>query len=361
MKVAFTGGGSGGHVTPNIAIINELKKEENIEIFYIGSKDGIEKELIEKENIKYYGVSAGKLRRYLSKKNISDFFKVFKGIKEASKILKEEKPDVLFSKGGFVSVPIVIAASRNRIPIIIHESDITPGLANKISLPFATKICVSFPETMQKVNRKKAVLTGSPIREEIFKGDKEKGYKFTKFNKQKPVITIMGGSLGAEALNRSVRNILDNLLNNYQIVHLCGKGKIDETLLDRKGYNQYEYIYDELKDILAITDLVITRAGANSIFEFLLLRKPNILIPLSKKASRGDQILNAKSFERQGFSKVLLEEDLTDSSLKERIKEVMIDKIQYITSMEKSNIKNGTKVIKEIIIDTGKKSKIIAK
>ncbi len=350
MKIVFTGGGSGGHVTPNIAIIEEMKKDH--EIIYIGSINGIEKKLIEDINIPYKSIETGKLRRYLSKENLKDFFKVFKGISEAKKLLKEINPDIVFSKGGFVSVPVVIGASLNKIPIVIHESDMTSGLANKIAMPFAKKICVSFEETMKNEKRKNMILTGTPVRREIFEGSKEKGYKFTGLTKDKPIIIVMGGSLGAESVNKSVRENLDELTKEYQIIHLCGKGKVSKEHENIKGYIQYEYVSSELKDMFAVSDLIITRAGANSIFEILLLTKPNILIPLSKKASRGDQILNAESFRKQGFSYVIEEEELTSRKLSDSIKEVLNNKDTYIEAMKKTTLKNGTETIINILEET---------
>lgn len=313
--IVFTGGGSAGHVTPNIAIINELDHQK-WEIKYIGSKKGIEKELIQKINIPYYGISSGKLRRYVDFENIKDIFRVMKGCFEARKILKKLQPNIIFSKGGFVSVPVIVAARSLGIPILIHESDMTPGLANKISQRFATKIFTSFAETQKYFPKNKTMVIGSPIRKEIVLGSKEKGLLFLGFHKQLPVLTIMGGSLGAKKINDSVRASIKELITKYQIVHLCGRGNIDQNLIGLKGYKQFEYIYDELPDILAATDTVITRGGSNAIFEFLALKIPMLIIPLSRQQSRGDQILNAKSFEEKGYALTLEEEKLTNQSLR---------------------------------------------
>src|SRR5699024_376896 len=289
-RIILTGGGTAGHVTPNIALLPRLK-ELQYDIHYIGSYNGIEKDLIEPFHIPYHGISSGKLRRYFSMKNFTDPFRVLKGFYEANKLIKTLKPDVIFSKGGFVSVPVVMAGKRNHVPTIIHESDITPGLANKLSMPSATKICCNFPETLKNLPADKAVLTGSPIRQELLTGDKEAARKFCHFTSQKPVILVIGGSLGAAAVNQAVRNILPKLLESFQVIHLCGKGKLDESLTRVEGYAQFEYIQKELKDLFALADIVISRAGANAICELLALRKPNILIPLPANASRGDQIL----------------------------------------------------------------------
>lgn len=335
-RIVLTGGGTAGHVTPNIALMPTLQKE-GYEIHYIGSYDGIEKKLIEEMGIPYYGISSGKLRRYFDLKNFSDPFKVLKGYGEAKKLLKRLKPDIIFSKGGFVTVPVVIAAKRLSIPAIIHESDMTPGLANKLAIPSATKVCCNFPETMRYLPEGKSVLTGSPIRRELMEGSKEKALRFLRFDSSKPVIMIIGGSLGSAAINNAIRNQLDFLLKDFQIVHLCGQGKLDASLDHKKGYRQFEYIKKELADIFALSDVVISRAGANAICELLALRKPNILIPLSAAASRGDQILNARSFEKQGFSVVIEEEQLTKENLSAAIKEVYGNKEKYVSAMKNSS------------------------
>lgn len=347
-KIVLTGGGTAGHVTPNIALIPELKKA-GYDVHYIGSYDGIEKKLIERLGIPYYGISSGKLRRYIDIKNLSDPFKVIKGFAQARHLLGKIKPDVVFSKGGFVSVPVVVAAKTRKIPCIIHESDMTPGLANKICIPCATRVCTNFPETMKHIPAQKAILTGSPIREELFHGDKEKGLKFCGFDNSKPVILIIGGSLGAVAVNNAVRSILPTLLEKYQVIHLCGKGKTDESLLNTKGYVQYEYIQDELPDLMAAADLIISRAGANAICEILALRKPNILIPLSAEASRGDQILNAASFEKQGYSIVIQENEITNDKLLEAVNKANKDSAKYIKAMERSQLNNSIEKIVGLI------------
>lgn len=349
--IVLTGGGTAGHVTPNLALLPRLK-EEGYEISYIGSYHGIEKGLIEAAGIKYYGISSGKLRRYFDIKNFSDPIKVGKGYLEARKLLKKLKPDVIFSKGGFVTVPVVLAAKHKHIPCIIHESDITPGLANKICIPAATKVCANFPETMRYLPEGKAVLTGTPIRKELFSGSRLAGLEFCGFTANKPVIMIIGGSTGAAALNEAVRNLLPTLLRDYQIIHLCGKGKLAEEYENIPGYRQYEYISKELKDLLAAADLVISRAGANSICELLALRKPHILIPLSAAASRGDQILNAESFEHQNFSYVIAEEDLTNDTLLRGITDVMQNRAKYVDAMENSKLNEATETIIKLIGET---------
>ena len=269
-KIVLTGGGTAGHVTPNIALYNNLK-EAGYEVHYIGSYNGIEKKLIEDIGIPDYGISSGKLRRYFDIKNFSDPFRVIKGFGEADKLLKKLRPDVVFSKGGFVTVPVVLAAKKNKIPAIIHESDMTPGLANKICIPSAAKVCCNFKETYDLLPEGKAVLTGTPIRKELFEGDRNRAASFCNLEPSKPTILIIGGSTGSVVINNAVRDSLDDILSKYQIIHLCGKNNIDSSLTDKKGYVQFEYISKELRDLFALSDLVISRAGANAICELLAL------------------------------------------------------------------------------------------
>ena len=349
-KIVLTGGGTAGHVTPNIALLPHLQKA-GFEISYIGSYDGIEKKLIEDFHIPYYGVSTGKFRRYLDVKNLTDPFKVIKGFGEAKKILKQLKPDVVFSKGGFVSVPVVRAAAALHIPCIIHESDMTPGLANRLCIPVAKKVCCNFPETLAMLPKDKAVLSGSPIREELANGNKADGLSFCGFNTSKPVIMVIGGSLGANSINIAVRDALPVLLQDFQVVHICGKDKVDEKLNGTAGYKQFDYVKSELKDLFAAADIVISRAGANSICELLALKKPNVLIPLSASSSRGDQILNARSFERQGFSMVLEEEEITESTLLNAIRELYQNRESYVHAMSESSHMNSIEKITGLIED----------
>ena len=346
--IVLTGGGTAGHVTPNIALMGRLK-EQGYQISYIGSYNGIEKTLIEELGIPYYGISSGKLRRYFDLKNFTDPFRVLKGFSEARKLLKQLKPDVVFSKGGFVTVPVVVAAGRLKIPAIIHESDMTPGLANKLCIPSAVKVCCNFPETKAHLPEGKAVVTGTPIRPELLQGDADKGRSFTGFTSEKPVIMIIGGSLGAQAVNDAVRRILPELLKDFQVVHLCGKGKRDDSKNDLKGYVQYEYIESELADLFAMADIVISRAGANAICELQALKKPNLLIPLSANASRGDQILNARSFEKQGFSMVLEEEAITDEVLLKAVHDLYDHRETYRAAMENAPGQDSISVICDLI------------
>ena len=348
--ILLTGGGTAGHVTPNLALIPSLKAA-GYDIRYIGSYNGMERKLIENADIPYDGISSGKLRRYFDLKNFSDPFRVLKGYAEALKLLKKYKPDVLFSKGGFVAVPVVLAARHYHIPTIIHESDMTPGLANKLCIPSAKWVCCNFPETLKYLPGEKAVLTGSPIREELLQGDRLAGLQYTNLSAAKPIILVIGGSLGSVKVNGAVRSILPKLLEQFQVIHICGKGNLDESLIGTSGYVQYEYVDSPLKHLFAAADLIVSRAGANSICEILALRKPNVLIPLSAAASRGDQILNANSFAKQGYSTVLEEEQVTDSTLFEAIHNTYEIRRTFIENMEKSHLNNAVDTIMKLIND----------
>ncbi len=321
-KIAFTGGGTVGHVSVNLSLI-PTALEKGHQVFYIGSKNGIEREMIESQisNIKYYPISSGKLRRYLSFENAKDVFKVLKGILDARRVLKKEKPDLLFSKGGFVSVPVVIAARSLNIPTIIHESDLTPGLANKISLKFSKKIYTTFEDTLKYLPKDKADFVGATIREDLKEGNQQKGYDITGFDSDEKVLLIMGGSLGSKKLNDIIRENLEALLHDYQIIHLTGHGLVDESY-KQKGYIQYEFVKEELTHLLSITDTVVSRAGSNAIYEFLTLRIPMLLIPLGLDQSRGDQIDNAKYFESKGYGKMIPEDQLTQFKLLEQLKQI---------------------------------------
>lgn len=339
-RILFTGGGSAGHVIVNLALIPTFQKN-GWGIDYIGSKDGIERKLIgELDDVTYYPISTGKLRRYMSLENVKDPFKVIKGTLQAWRIIGKRKPRIIFSKGGFVSVPVVMAAKLRRVPAVIHESDFTPGLANKLSIPFAKKVLTTFPETVEYLPAKKSEYVGAVIRDELFQGSKANGLTYCGLTHEKPVLLIMGGSAGSRKINQTVRESLPRLLESFQIVHICGAGNKDATF-DQKGYAQFEYVQNELKDIFACSDFVISRAGSNAIFEFLALNIPMLLIPLSRSASRGDQIVNAKNFAEKQYARVLEEEALTNDRFVEEIETlkknapVMRDKMKTYKS-EKS-------------------------
>ncbi|WP_188207016.1 undecaprenyldiphospho-muramoylpentapeptide beta-N-acetylglucosaminyltransferase [Alkalibacillus aidingensis] len=332
-RIIFTGGGTAGHVVVNLALMPEFIKE-GYDIHYIGSYQGIERELVEgMEGVTYHGIATGKLRRYLSAQNMKDPFKVLKGVFQAKKLMKELKPSIVFSKGGFVSVPVVMASKMSNIPSIIHESDYTPGLANKIATNFAKYVLTTFPETNEYLPQNKVKNVGAIVRDELFQGDPGQAYQMTDFVKSKPTLLVMGGSAGAQSINEAIRSNLPQLLEEFQVIHLCGKGKLDASI-KQYGYVQYEYVTDELKDLLAIADVVVSRAGANAIFEFLALKKPMLLIPLSRQASRGDQILNAESFKKRGYAQMLEDEEVNDQTLYEQIQELYQNREKYIQNMQ---------------------------
>jgi UDP-N-acetylglucosamine--N-acetylmuramyl-(pentapeptide) pyrophosphoryl-undecaprenol N-acetylglucosamine transferase len=332
--ILLTGGGTAGHVSLNQALIPELKNlDYNVE--YIGSKDGIENELIAESHpdIPYHAISSGKLRRYFSMKNFTDPFRVGAGLMQALNVIRKTKPAAIFSKGGFVSVPVAMAGKLMSIPVIIHESDVTPGLANKIAMPFADHIFTVFRETLRYVPNDKSTCTGSVIRSELMDGSAAKGKEICSFDNDLPVLMIMGGSQGSAVINEAIRTNLPELLKNFNIIHLCGKGNLDEALSGVPNYCQFEYVTDELSHLLHMTDFVVSRAGSNSIFEFLALKKPMLLIPLSKLRSRGDQLLNAELFKRQGFAHVIEEEDLTPESFMKAMKQLRADEEALVENM----------------------------
>lgn len=346
-KIVLTGGGTAGHVTPNMALIEKLR-QMNYDITYIGSIDGIEKGLIEGMKVPYYGISSGKLRRYFSIKNFTDPFRVLKGYFQAKKLMREIEPDVVFSKGGFVAVPVVYAAKKRGIPVVIHESDMTPGLANKLCIKKASKICCNFEATLSHLPAGKAIHTGTPLRKELFEGNREKGLEINGFTNGMPVLLIVGGSTGAQRVNEAVRKIMPKLLETFQVIHICGKGKTDPAFDYIRGLRQYEYVSDDLKDMFAAADLVISRAGANAVSELLALKKPNILIPLSI-GSRGDQVLNAEAFEKNGYSYLLKEEELTEENLLKAVDMVNANREKYINAMETAPERDATEIITKML------------
>ncbi len=351
-KIVLTGGGTAGHVSPNIALLPYLR-EAGYEISYIGSKNGIEKSLIADFGLPYVGISTGKLRRYFDVKNFTDPFRVLHGFREARRFLKKNRPDVVFSKGGFVSVPVVHAAASLRIPCVIHESDMTPGLANKLCFTSASKICCNFPETLAMLPADKAVLTGTPIRGELFTGEREKGLLLCGFSDGKPVMMVMGGSQGAVSVNNAVRGNLDELLKTFQIVHLCGKGNLDTSLEGVEGYRQFEYVKEDLRHLFAAADIMVSRAGANAICEILALGIPSLLIPLPTKGSRGDQILNANSFAEQGFSEVLEDEKAPELIVGKAV-DLYNNRAKYQKAMKASHQTDAIPIIMSLIEEVQK-------
>lgn len=335
-RITFTGGGTAGHVIVNLALIPYFL-ENGWKVDYIGSYEGIERKLIKDiEGVTYYPISTGKLRRYMSKENFKDPFRVMKGMMQAWNIIRKNKPNIIFSKGGFVSVPVVVAARFRRVPTIIHESDLTPGLANRLATPFAKQVLTTFPETVHHIKKKNVTYVGPIIREELFEGKKDKGYELTNFTKEKPVLLIMGGSSGSQKINQTIRDLLPRLVKSYQVLHICGPGNLDRSL-NQEGYAQFEYVNKDLAHLFAITDFVLSRAGSNAIFELLALQLPMLLIPLSLGASRGDQIDNAASFKDKGIAHVLEEENLNADNLLKAIEELVADEASMKEKMTQYN------------------------
>lgn len=316
--IALTGGGTAGHVMPHLAMLEDFR-QAGWRVIYIGSK-GIEKELMSQQNgVDFHTISSGKLRRYFSWENFADLFRVFGGTVQSIILMLRKRPKVIFSKGGFVSVPVAVAAWTLRIPVVSHESDLTPGLATKIITRFAARIFYSFPETEKFLPKRKSELVGLPIRADLFSGDRLEGARLCGFSSDManlPTILVMGGSLGAQKINDCLEKCLPDLVKTFKVVHITGKGKGISFV--HPHYKAFEFVKDELKHLFALTDLVIARAGANSIFEFLALQKPMLLIPL-ESGSRGDQIDNAKNFANQGWAEILAEKDLSKDTLMQSV------------------------------------------
>lgn len=345
-RIVLTGGGSAGHVTPNLALVPGLEKA-GAECFYIGTEDGIEKSLV--TDIPFYSIEAGKLRRYLSRDNISDIFKTLRGRRQALELLKDIRPDLVFAKGGYVSVPVVYAAHKLGIPVILHESDFTPGLANRLCMRKAKEICLTFDS--KEAHGGKGILTGSPVRPALLTGSRDKGLDFLGFTGSKPVLLIMGGSLGAQAVNEVVDASLDNLLAVYDIVHLRGKGNQNPAFEGRSGYRQFEYISEELPDVFRAADIALSRAGANALVELTALQIPPLLVPLPLSASRGDQILNAKYYTARGMAHMVDQEELTPEKLVSELADLYRNRKTMREAMQNSKNMDGTGNVLAVILD----------
>ncbi len=346
-RIVLTGGGTAGHVTPHLALLPHLL-EEGYDVHYIGTEDGIEHKMMTLPGVTYHSVKSGKLRRYHDWKNFTDPFRVIAGAFQSARLMGKLKPDVCFSKGGFVSVPVVVGAWLHHVPVLCHESDLTPGLANKICSRFAKRIATTFPECAAALGGK-AVCTGTPMRPELFAGSREKGLEMSGFAGDKPVLLMMGGSIGAQSVNKALREALPQLLPEMDVLHLTGKGNLDESLNTLPGYKQFEFLSDELPHALACADLVLSRAGSNAIFEFQALKKPMLLVPYPKGASRGDQILNAESFRKRGLCHVLLQENMTADTLTQAIRALREDRENLVAALTAAPPANGTDAVLRMI------------
>ena len=347
-KIVLTGGGTLGHVTPHRALIPRLK-EAGYEIHYIGTENGMEAPKMRAvEGVTYHAVQSGKLRRYHSWQNFTDPFRVIAGAFQSARLMGKIKPDVVFSKGGFVAVPVVFGAWLHRIPVLCHESDLTPGLANKLCKPFAKRFATTFPECAEALGAK-AEMTGTPLRPELFTGSREKGLSILGFDGSKPVLLMMGGSSGAQSVNACLRKALPALTADFDVAHICGKGNLDDSMEGTPGYTQIEFLDEDLPDVLACTDLVLSRAGANALCEFQALGRPMLLIPYPKGASRGDQILNARSMEKRGLCRVLPQEEMNETSLVESIRGTWADREQLEEALRNAPPADGTRRVLEMI------------
>ena len=353
-KIVLTGGGTLGHVTPHLALIPRLK-EAGYEIHYIGTENGMAAPKMRAvEGVTYHAVKSGKRRRYHSWQNFTDPFRVIAGAFQSARLMGKIRPDVVFSKGGFVAVPVVFGAWLHRIPVLCHESDLTPGLANKLCKPFASRFATTFPECAEALGRK-AEMTGTPLRPELFTGSREKGLALLGFDGTKPVLLMMGGSSGAQSVNACLRETLPRLTDQFDVAHICGKGNLDPALDGTPGYRQIEFLDAELPDVLACTDLVLSRAGANALCEFQALGRPMLLIPYPKGASRGDQILNAKSLEKRGLCRVLMQEDMNPDTLAEAIHTTWQERDALTEALKNAPPANGTSRVLELIEEVQQK------
>ena len=353
-KIVLTGGGTLGHVTPHLALIPHLRKA-GYDIHYIGTEKGMEAEkMASVPGVTYHAVKSGKLRRYFSWQNFTDPFRVIAGAFQSAHIIGRLKPDVVFSKGGFVAVPVVFGAWVHHVPVVCHESDLTPGLANKLCKPFAKRIATTFPECAKALGSK-AEMTGTPLRPELFSGSRAKGLSLLHFDGSKPVLLMMGGSSGAQSVNKALRGALPRLTKTFDVAHICGRGNLDESLCGVPGYTQVEFLDTDLPDVLAATDLVLSRAGSNALCEFQALDKPMLLVPYPKGASRGDQILNAQSYEKRGLCRVLLQENMTPDTLAQALEDTWRDREQLAAAVKAAPPADGTRRVLELIEEVQKK------
>lgn len=354
-RIVLTGGGTAGHVTPHMSLIPRLR-EAGYDIHYIGTRNGIEHEMISHiPDITYHVVQSGKLRRYFSVQNFTDPFRVIHGAFTSVRLMRQLKPDVCFSKGGFVSVPVVIGAWLMRVPTVCHESDLTPGLANRISTKFARRVATTFQECADMLG-KKAVMTGTPMRPSLFTGSRDKGLAMAGFTGNKPVLLMTGGSLGAQSVNQCLRACLPALTPHMDVLHLCGRGNLDESLRGLPGYAQFEFLGEEMADVLAAADLVLSRAGSNTLSELLALGKPMLLVPYPLGSGRGDQIENAESYRRQGLARVLPQTEMTPNTLTKALLSLLAERETLAAAVTAFPVRDGTEAVLAMIEDVQRKA-----
>lgn len=340
--IVFTGGGTAGHVLPTKPVIERCQLRGD-RVVFIGSKSGLERQLVEDWDVEFKDITAGKLRRYFSFENAIDAFRVPIGILQALFLLLKLKPHAVFSKGGYVAFPVVVAAWLLRIPVVAHESDLSPGLATRLCTRFVRTQCVSFGQT--KTKAKRVVVTGTPIRAELLAGDAERAKTWLKLNSRSKVLVVVGGSLGAEAINHVVHSSIKELAQEFVVIHVCGKGNVDENLRTVENYFQFEYIDEHWGDVLALADVVVSRSGANALFELLSMRKPNLLIPLPLTQSRGDQIENAELAETSGWSVVLPQDQCNQQSLIAKISLILEDLTHWQAKLQTFEVKDSAHLI----------------
>lgn len=346
-KILFTGGGTAGHVTPNIALIEETRKRGWLST-YVGSSKSIEHDMITPLDVRFHGIASGKLRRYFSWQNFVDPFFVLWGFLQSLFICISEKPDLVFSKGGFVSVPVVAAAWLLGIPVISHESDVSPGLANRLAYPFCRKICVTFEETAGYLPEAKVFVAGTPVRSSLLEADAERGRRYLGFDGQKDILLVFGGSLGASVINQQIRSVLTELLRSFDVVHVTGSGDVRDDLA-QPGYVQKGFIGEEFGDVLAASSFAVSRAGANSLYELFVARKPHLLVPLTLAASRGDQIDNASTFAARGFSHVIREESLNDQAFLDALHALQADRDGVVERLQTFEVRDSVTLIMDQI------------
>jgi UDP-N-acetylglucosamine--N-acetylmuramyl-(pentapeptide) pyrophosphoryl-undecaprenol N-acetylglucosamine transferase len=311
--IVFTGGGTGGHIYPGIAVAAALRDISSCGVVWLGSKNKIDRTIVENAGIKFEEISSGKLRRYFSLRNFTDVFRIIAGFFSSLLLLKKYKPSLLFSKGGFVSVPPAAAAFALRIPVYTHESDFSPGLATKINAYFAKKIFITYKQTASYFNKKllnKIIQSGNPVRSEFYAANPEKGRSFLNIPSGEKILLVLGGSQGAVELNTLVENCLAGLTANFFVVHQTGSVcKLSADKAAQPRYIRVSYIKDEMPDILAAATLALGRAGAGTVWECAAVGRPMVLVPLSGSATRGDQIENAEFFVERGAARMLVRPD----------------------------------------------------
>ncbi len=345
--IVFAGGGSAGHVVPCLPLMQNFLGR-GWQVHHVGSGLELERRLIKPLDVAYHRISCGKLRRYFSWRNFVDACRVPLGIIQATVLIARLKPRLVFAKGGYVSFPVVVGAWLNRVPVVSHESDRTPGLANRLSYPFVRKICTTFADSV--LPGSKSLYTGTPIRPDLLKGDPARARDFLDMHVHKPVLLLLGGSQGSALLNQVLRAALPDLSTDFVVVHQCGAGYLDSSLAAHPCYRQFEFLRENLVDVLALADVAVSRAGANALFELLALGLPHLLVPLAA-GSRGEQVENAKMAAEKGWSLVLSETELTPRSLVTALRRLHTERKLWRERLQKCQVPNGTARIESLLLE----------